>query len=95
MYNEDARWQRALTLVISCHYLCVEGAARVAEVVRATEDKPREDLFLLDAFKPQLQVLPRSRVVCLHIVAQQAQDLHRVLQHSDLYIIYTNTFLLC
>lgn len=57
----------------------------MAEVVRATEDKTRKDFFLLYALQPQLQVLPRTCVVRLHIVTQQAQNLHRVLQHTHMH----------
>lgn len=80
MYNEDADASMQSSL---CHYLCVKGATGVAEVVRATEDKTREDFFLLDALQPQLQILPRTCIVCLHVIAQQAQNLHSVLQHTQ------------
>lgn len=63
-------------------YLRVEGAPGVAQVVGAAQDEAREDFFLLDALQPQLEVLPGTRVVSLHVVAQQAQNLHRVLQRS-------------
>lgn len=55
----------------------------MAEVVGAAEDKTREDFFLLNALQPQLQILPGTRVLRLHVVAQQAQHLHCVLQHTQ------------
>lgn len=62
------------------HYLCIKGATWVAEVVGAAEDEPGKDFFLLNAFQPQLQILSGTSVVSLHVVTQQAQNLHRVLQ---------------
>lgn len=64
----------------STTYLRIEGAPGVAEVVGAAEDEAGQDLLLLDALQPQLQVLSGSGVVRLHVVAEQAQNLHRVLQ---------------
>lgn len=79
--QEGPTWyQRAAQGFVRRPYLCVKGATWVAEVVGAAEDKPRKNFFLLDAFQPQLEILSRTSVIRLHIVAQQAQNLHRVLQ---------------
>lgn len=69
-------------------YLCVKGATWVAEVVGAAEDEPRKDFFFLDAFQSQLQILSRASVVRLHVVTQQAQNLHRVLQDRLISTIF-------
>lgn len=71
-------------------YLCVKGAPGVADVVGATEDKTREDFFLLDALQPQLQILPGTCIVRLHVVTQQAQYLHCVLQNTHTHINISN-----
>ena len=51
----------------------------MAEVLSVAEDEAGQDLLLLDALQTQLEVLPGVGVVRLHVVAQQAQHLHRVL----------------
>lgn len=48
--------------------LGVEGAARVAEVLVVAQDEAGQDLLLLDALQPQLQVLAWTGVVRLHVV---------------------------
>lgn len=48
--------------------LGVEGAPRVAEVLGVAQDEAGQDLLLLDALQPQLQVLARAGVVRLHVV---------------------------
>lgn len=63
--------------------LGIKGASRMAQIVRAAQDKPRENLFFLYSFQPQLQVLPRRRIVRLHVVTEKAQYLHGVLQHKQ------------
>lgn len=60
-------------------HLCVKGAAGVAQVVRAAENEARQDLLFLNALQPQLQIFPWTRIICLHVIAQQAQYLHCVL----------------
>lgn len=52
----------------------------MAEVLSVTEDEAWQDLLLLYALQSQLQVLSRRSIVCLHIITQQAQHLHCVLQ---------------
>lgn len=59
--------------------LSVEGASRVTEVLRSTQDETGQDLLFLDAFKSKLQVLTGSHVVRLDVIRKQAQHLHDVL----------------
>ena len=62
-------------------HLCVKGASSVTEVLSVAEEEAGQDLLLLNALQPQLQVLPGSSIICLHVVTQDAQHLHRVLEH--------------
>lgn len=65
------------------YYLRIKGATGVAEVVGAAENKTGEDLLFFYALQSQLQVLSGARIICLHIVAEQAQHFHGVLQHTN------------
>lgn len=74
--------------------LSVEGASRVTEVLRSTQDETGQDLLFLDAFKSKLQVLTGSHVVRLDVIRKQAQHLHDVLhthtrQKERLYTLST------
>ena len=62
--------------------LSIKGAAWMTEVLSVAQNKARKDLLLLNSLQPQFEVFTRPSIIRLHIIWQETQHLHHMLQEA-------------